>query len=345
MRKIVLFLFIAVGFVLNGYSQVTDVMAKAMARDMVMSNQQQIGLPAQQLANTDVSATYYVSTGNYTMVYLQQTYKNVPVFTKMLVLAFRDGKLLSKAGYLVENMDSLTGNASATPSVSVNRAAELALAEEKIYNKSAGQPVLSADGRLYDFGKLAGGSENTTAELLWFPVEKEKIESVKLVWQVVVSPPGTDDVWQIRIDAATGAVISKFNILVEDHFGPAKQKNRLQNNNYVEQRPANQTGFKRIEKFRPDHTTLVNTVNYKVIPYPAEAPSFIPATTVTNPWANAPGNATSLGWHNDGTVDYTISRGNNVWATEDTLAANQNTGTPASSSTTPDPLNFITPPN
>ena len=63
-----------------------------------------------------------------------------------------------------------------------------------------------------------------------------------------------------------------------------------------------------------------------------------------NPWTWAPGNATTLKWHSDGTTDYTISRGNNVWATEDRAAANQNSGL-AASSTTPDPLTFNFPPD
>lgn len=344
MRKALLFLFAATGFVLSAYSQPDNAFAKATAKELVMTNQAKIGIPAPELQNADLSATYRVQAGDYTMVYLQQTYMNVPVFTKMLVLAFRNGQLLSKAGYFVENMQSLTGGSSATPAVSVNRAVELALAEEKIFNKAIGQPALSADGRIYDYGKLAGGSENTTAELMWFPIEKEKIESIKLVWQVLVSPPGTDDVWQVRIDAATGAVIGKYNILVEDHFGPANQQNVV-NSKYVRRTTEKKLNNQWINRqSNTDRPFVENSVNYNVIPYPGEAPSFTPATVVSNPWSNAPGNATTLRWHSDG-IDYNISRGNNVWATEDTLAVNQNTGTPATSSTALPNLNFITVPN
>ncbi|MEQ1678102.1 MAG: M36 family metallopeptidase, partial [Chitinophagaceae bacterium] len=70
-----------------------------------------------------------------------------------------------------------------------------------------------------------------------------------------------------------------------------------------------------------------------------------PAALRSNPWTAAPGNATTLGWHSDGTTDYTISRGNNVWATEDTVGANSNSGVPATSTTSPDPLNFNFTPN
>src|SRR5690606_16977617 len=52
------------------------------------------------------------------------------------------------------------------------------------------------------------------------------------------------------------------------------------------------------------------------------------------------GNATSLGWHNDGGFDYFTSRGNNVYAQEDRDDNNSTFGTLAVSTTTPDPLNF-----
>lgn len=341
MRKVLLSLFILTALISNSYSQ-DNQYAKTAAKALVMANQQQIGIPAEELQNTDVSATYHVQTGDYTMVYLQQTYKNIPVFTKMLVLAFRNGQLISKAGQLVNNMESLTAGSPSQPSISVNKAVELALAEEKIFNKATGQPVLSADGRLYDFGRLAGGSENTTAELMWFPLEKEKTESIKLVWQVLVSPPGSDDVWQVRIDAATGAMISKFNIVVQEHFGPAGQQNQTAGKYVagpVERIQENKWGFNAGRPF------VENSVNYRVIAYPTEAPSFAPATVVSNPWTNASGNATSLRWHSDGATDYNITRGNNAWATEDTLAANQNTGTTATSSTPLPNLNFLAVPN
>jgi hypothetical protein len=60
---------------------------------------------------------------------------------------------------------------------------------------------------------------------------------------------------------------------------------------------------------------------------------------VTNPWTLAPGNSTSLGWHNDGSVIYESSRGNNVYAYEDRNADNL-PGLSANSSTAQPDLTF-----
>ena len=95
-----------------------------------------------------------------------------------------------------------------------------------------------------------------------------------------------------------------------------------------------------------EKTPIINGASYLVVKYPAESPQHPGGTAAvhTDPWTWAPGNATTLKWHSDGTTDYTISRGNNVWATEDRAAANQNSGL-AASSTTPDPLTFNFPPD
>src|SRR5690606_15971183 len=57
---------------------------------------------------------------------------------------------------------------------------------------------------------------------------------------------------------------------------------------------------------------------------------------VTDPWLNAPGNATTLKWHNDGNADHDSTRGNNVWAAEDRNNTN-NVMDKAAVSLTPQP--------
>ena len=62
--------------------------------------------------------------------------------------------------------------------------------------------------------------------------------------------------------------------------------------------------------------------SYDVIPIPAENPDDTPTglqVTVDDP---ADATASSLGWHDDGALSYTDTRGNNVWAQDDVDANN-----------------------
>lgn len=340
MKKILLLFLLAFLSFTATRSQVID---KQTALQLVNANKDAIGLSATDMNNVIVSSAYQSSGTDMTLVYLQQTHLGIPVYNKMLVLAFRDGKMLSQAGKLFSGLDKIATVSG--HSLNETDAVRIAFKEVKLKFPAITISHKTPDGLKSDFGQLPGTYEKVTAQLLWFPVEEEKTE-VKLSWQVIVAPEGTDDAWQITIDANTGKLIDKTNLVIFENFDRLRQGSAGLLKAIPPRFVAAFTNKAITQNSRiKDRPSLVSTVNYNVIPYPFEAPSFGAAAIRTNPWASAPGNATTLGWHSNGTTDFTISRGNNVWATEDTLGVNQNTGLPATSSTSPDPLNFVTPPN
>ena len=349
MKKFLLLSF-SVLLVIASWGQNDNSFNKAAAFQLVKEHKEIIGLSDNDLINVTVSSSYRVSGTGMTMVYLQQTYKGVPVLNKMKVLAFKGEKLVSNAGVLVSDMDKAASGYSVIPSVSANEAVRLAFAEEKLPAPLTTTMISSENGRIINYGKPVGVSENVTAELLWYPIEKDSLIILKLGWRVQVGPYGKDDIWHIGIDALTGTLIEKINIVIFEDFSALHKKGNTEtskqpgigiNNNFT---GAALHGKNTLE-VRAGSPNAIANANYNVIPYPIEAPSFGPAAIRSNPWTAAPGNATSLGWHSNGTTDYVISRGNNVWATEDTAGTNQNVGLPAISSTSPDPLNFNFTPN
>jgi extracellular elastinolytic metalloproteinase len=86
----------------------------------------------------------------------------------------------------------------------------------------------------------------------------------------------------------------------------------------------------------------VSDVSYRVYPYPVESPNFGNRTLEADPWlkAGSGNNATTLGWHFDNSINYTWTRGNNVWALEDTAGHSQTTGFGDTSSTAIPTLTF-----
>lgn len=288
------------------------------------------------------------------MVYLLQGYKGLPVRNQMLVLAFRDGKLLSKAGEFLSNLDQLTSGKSSTPSVTAANAVRTAITESKLSAPANFASKYAFPGiKKFDFGTLGIATDNVTAELMWVPVMNGPfLTSVKLAWQVELFPKTSSDMWSIRIDATNNSFIEKNNYTVYEQFhNPASQY--LSQNNFLLKDPSlfvQNNGINKNFVWNANEgeqgtgtgnsPSLVNTANYTVIAWPTEAPNYGPATVATNPWTLAGGNAVSLKWHNDGANDYTVSRGNNVNAHEDRANNNSNAGIQAASTTTPDPLNF-----
>ncbi len=342
MKKLLLF-FMAFSLSFLAKAQSSDI---AIAKKLVAQNSKTLGLSADDLQHYIVSNAYNADGTQY--VYLLQEYKGLPVFNQMLVLAFKNGEVISNAGAFIPEMAKATKGNNATPALSAASAVAFAFHEAKVAVPAfLKTPFVTDNGRKNDFGAVSGVTENVKAELMWIPVENGKTSDVKLAWQVQVVPTGTADYWLMQVDAKDGRIIKKINLTVYDSWEKKGTAGILRARNTA----AKAVGSEWTSPFGSTAAgfspQIVGTANYLVIPFPAESPAHAGGTAAvrTNPWTAAVGNASTLGWQSDGTTDYTITRGNNVWATEDRSATNLNTGAPATSSTTPDPLNFNFPPN
>jgi Fungalysin metallopeptidase (M36)/PA domain/Ig-like domain CHU_C associated len=335
MKKIFLIL-LSFSFYLCGFAQSADI---ARATELVAKNNKEIGISEKQLNNYFVSSAY--SQDQFMYSYLNQSYKGLPVHNQMIVLSSKGGTILSKSGAFLENIENFATATSSVPTLSAKDAVLKAFASEKISATGLGLNKVT-DANKFNFGMLGTVTEEITGELIWAPIEKNgKLNAVYLVWNVMVAPKGTDDMWKIMVDANTGFIIAKHNNTISDNWGIKAARNP----DAITERLKYLDAPKQTVQLNNSPSAIANA-NYLVVPYPAESPQHPGGTPAirTNPWLAAPGNPTTLGWHSDGTTDYTISRGNNVWATEDQLASNQNTGPAAVSSTSPD-LNFNFPPN
>ena len=326
---------------------------ESTALKLVSNNYEAIGLSKEQLANLKLSSTYYNDIAGTQMVYLVQAYQGLPVYNQMLVLAFKDGKLVSNAGTLLTDMDKKTDFKSPTPAIVPAGAISYAFAACKL-NLPSDLRVINTleNGRKLDFGVVEGVTENVTTELMWMPVEKGKEFSVKLIYEVQVVPHGKADWWNVHIDALTGAVIDKKNLTVYE----SKEANHTDFLSLLNQKTSTAkhqkinfaqtvTGL-----FNPPPPPTVTSAAYHVIPFPAESPNFGSPATVNSPWllSGAGNNATTNGWHFDGTTNYNITRGNNVFAyldAGDINAPNATINWPDTSTTAIPSLTFTQTPN
>jgi hypothetical protein len=276
------------------------------------------------------------------MLYLQQGYRDIPVYNSLNVLAFKNEKMVSNAGSRIASLDQKIGNAIHTPAISPEMAVKAAMADSKLGTTRIIVPVKSsANGNKLEYGNLDVSTENIMAELIWFPLNDG--DEVKLVWQVFIAPRNSSDYWLIRVDAANGQIINKESLTVycnwdkaghsiSDHINKHVTEESIDKNIQTLEKNNNASG---------NQPFVVNNSTYRVIPFPAESPIHPGGGHAlrTNPWSLAPGNPTSLGWHFDGTTYYSSSRGNNAYAYEDRNADNL-PGVSAVSSTAQPDLSF-----
>jgi hypothetical protein len=311
----------------TAYTQNID---RSTALKLVKQHNQSIGLSESAVGNAIVSNAYINKVSGTHLVYLQQGWQGLPVYNKLLTLAFKDGQLVSRSGSFVPDIEKKLAQQPGTPAVSANDAAITAMSSKRVVaNKlvKSGEPV---SDRIY-FEKLTDTKERISAQLMWVPLAGS--DKIVLAWQVNFSPAATADNWLIRIDAITNDVIDETNLTVYCNFDHDEIMPAVHNHSAV-----NTTTL--TKQISP---AIVNGASYRVVPYPAESPIHPGGTpdSRSNPWTLAGGNATSLKWHSDGTNDYNYTRGNNVWAYHDRLSNNSPSITrSATSTTTADPFFF-----
>jgi hypothetical protein len=324
----------------------------SLAMQLVKKQQAAIGLSDEELNNVIVSNSYFNQTSGTQLVYLQQSYKGIPVYNQLHVLAFKNGQLVSKSGGRIKGIEKKTGNNNGIPMINAETAVKSAMADRKLIAPRM-PAVLSSEknGHFITFDNMGISRENITAELMWVPLEDGK--SVELAWQVYIIPNTSSDYWLVRVSAINQSIVGVSNLTVYCNWDDHSKGNCQHDHNKNHEQTAAATKNTVVESPLKLNTStaagspaIVNGATYRVIPFPAESPNHAGGAHAlrTDPWNAAPGNATTLKWHNNGTVDFTITRGNNVWAQED-RNGNNGTGTAATSSTNPDPLTFDFTPN
>jgi uncharacterized repeat protein (TIGR01451 family) len=339
MKRILLFS----SFIFLNFFSKAQHLDKQKAMSLVVKNATAIGLSDTDIYNAIVSDAYPNTTSGLTMVYLQQSFKSLPVFNQLQTLAFKNDLLVSNFGHRIDDIENKLNTKNIFPSISPTEALKTAIKAKKIFLNSNLVASTISPGKKYDFGKAGIANENITAELMWVPVEDGK--AVILSWQIYLVPANTSDYWMIRVDANANQIISENNLTLYCNWDNNKSINTK--DNFVLSSKKNKTTLinNNLQFFTPlktqQHPNLVNDASYRVVPFPYESPTHCPTGTslVSNPWTAAPGNATSLNWHSNGTTDYITTRGNNVWAQED-VDGNNGIGIAASSTNPTSPLSF-----
>lgn len=272
----------------------------------------------QQWAGASISATdFRISSAHaepsgLLYAYPQQLHAGIPVYNQVATLVFKAGALRHHAGgFLTEK--AFAGQ-SATPTVTAAAAVARALASIKA--QTAEQPTALAPAQGVEqrqtFAPAGVASRPIEARLVW-ATDKG---APRLAWNVNVELLASPDWLNIRVDAATGQVLGQDNWTVNEaasHAAVATPRAVARPAHAAIARPA-----------APKSLLAVTPASYIVIRFPGERPDVTPVQTDTNPWlrAGAGNAATTHGWHFNGTTNFTDTRGNNVWAYDDSLRLN-----------------------
>ena len=234
-------------------------------------------------------------------VYLSQFHKGIIVYNAVA------GIHINSHNLIVSCRSTFRGNIgqkviTATPSLSAAASATKAFQHLNIPLVKSLANVSPIPGKSYKpneyrFAKDGIALQDISSELMWF--SSATTGQLTLVWKVNIYKADARDWWDVFVDAATGDIISKNNLVISCNFTPpAETDSALATVNTA--------------PYSSDKTTAADDFN--VIGRPAEAPSFASRSIINSPWNLAGAAGAPFGWLNDGTTSYTYTRGNNVWA-------------------------------
>lgn len=318
-----LFVLFCYFFVGMAYSQQDDV---AIAKNYFENNIEKYKLAKRDINEMVVSSAYVSPTTGWYHIYFNQTFQDIEVFKGMLNIAMKDNSVIHVGNSFVENLVSKMPN-------SLN--SKLISPQEALHKAAASQNLITSaleDVKTLSIEKLVSGSTNKTTffdsklsnenievKLYWFPGEKiddKKEQDIKLVWSVRFLTKDYKNGWNIHVDAGSGEIVQTYDEVIHCDFGT----------------PHGHLHDEVLHRLDTEHSNFALTdSSYAVFDIPLESPNHGSRTVVEKPYTRfvpmSTGPGGTNGWHNDGSADYTTTRGNNVWAQEDN---NGNNGTGAS---------------
>ena len=267
----------------------------------------EIGIKDSDINDAVVSHVTKGAAGSFDVAYVQQTKNGISIHNKILNVVYnKAGEIVGHTGSFALNINR--NNIASSPSLSPMDAFKTAAANIQL-KSTAGVELISQDNNAERSGVLSKGEaaiEDITFKLVYQDMGKT---GLMLAWEFVIYETSTLHWWQIRIDANTGKYLDKNDWVTSCNVDHSLTEGR-----------GHVHGPSCEEAFVP---TPLLANSYNVFAMPNESPSHGGRTNETTPWLA--GSGSPFGWHDDNGAagnEYTITRGNNVYASEDQNADN-----------------------
>ncbi len=186
-----------------------------IAASYIEANREELGLNALDLEGMVVSDRYVTEHNGTTHIYYQQRLDGIEVYNGVMnVNVARDGSIISLGNSFVGNLaaKATPGGPTLTDRAAIEQAAaHFGLTSSELV-------LLGAEGgpdQRATFSDAALSRDDIPAQLVYQPVDGG---GVRLAWQTVLSLVRNTDWWSVRVDAASGEVLSQYNFTNNDSY-------------------------------------------------------------------------------------------------------------------------------
>ena len=304
-KKALNLFFAALALGLNSFAQEHEPQIQNYLNDHVKD----LGITKTDAKNWKIYNQHDDKSSNISYVYLLQTHNDVEVFNAIANFAINENGVVLGGNRLVNDVEGKINTSS--PSMNQVEAISAACKALGIRQNAPAELIRTENGiSLYKKGSMS--QEDIPVKLVYVPDG----DVIKLAWDLSIYELSGNHWWSIRIDATTGAEINKGDWVTSCEF----DSDGYAQNSYTpgpHYKPNIPVGSPLAAPAPPPATD-----EYRVYAIPTESPNHGPRTLVVGP---SDATASPHGWHDiSGTPgnEFTVTRGNNVRASEDENADN-----------------------
>jgi len=269
------------------------------------NNRAQLGLTAGDVEQVTVYSQSFSKSMNVNNVYAGQTINGIDVFNSVSSFAIKAELVVNANVSFIDDASSKV-NAS-TPSITAEAAITRA-AQNLGINSPSQLELIDNNGLNYLFNNGNISLNEIPVKLVYQPMPDQ---TLRLSWDLSIYLLDASHYYSVRIDALSGELIDTIDWVVNCDFGTGSHGHKVEHSIL----------------FKNENEFSIGGAQYRVFPMPFSNPLDGADVIVTSP---EDATASPFGWHDTdgaGGAEFTITRGNNVWAMED---QNGNNGTGAS---------------
>ena len=309
----------------------------------INQNKEKLGLSTSETNQWIIQSETSSETTGIVNYLVMQSYNNIKIDNSYIYFWIKKGEIINEPEGFINNVSSKVNTVN--PSFGVVESFNKVL--NKLGENTFSTTVLSSSNNKFKLSNGELDQDPIRAELVYFPNQNGDL---RLSWSYEFYSQNAQHLWKIKIDATSGEILEKYDLVHNCTFGPKGMKHNCSSNENV-------VNFSK-EMFKSSSLEMLTpgTTNYRVIPFNYESPNHSPRVLIVNPEAAtalAPSTnaASPNGWHNanaaigGSTSTYNYTRGNNVFAYADFSNANPSSAAAIAGITTYAPASSGTYPN
>ncbi len=284
---------------------------RSIVKTYLDNNIQEYNLVEEDVNEWIITNEVYSEKSEVTHIYIQQAYKGIPINGAVGNFSIKDNEIRYAKNSFISNISTKANSIS--PIITPERAIEKGAAGLNLGVTSAISLIENTGDNKFIYSKSGVSQENIPVNLVYQPIQDG---TLKLSWDLSIFQLDGKHWWSLRVDASSGEVLHKndwgancdFHTIDLEHN---KQHSELKFSESVTRR---------------ESSLLLAGEQYNVYAIPTESPNHGPRIVLTEPQNTA---GSPYGWHDTNEADgaeYTTTRGNNVYAQQDSDGSNATFG-------------------